>query len=79
MTDGIDLNAPVQEVIDRGSWAAGNNMVLLLQGKSDIASFGYFNSFSHFSQEPQITFTYTVGGGGPSTVASRRLLSGMGR
>lgn len=32
-----DISAVIQEVVDRGSWASGNALVILLKGKSDIS------------------------------------------
>ncbi len=80
LTDGIDLNAVVQEVIDRAGWNAGQNMVFLLAGKDDLFSYGYADAWDRTgSGGATVTFTYTVGGGGPVPSNSRRLLSGTGR
>ncbi len=80
-TDAVDLNAVIQEVIDRGGWASGQAIVMLLQGRDDVGSkLMWVRSYDiNPAQAAKITIDYTGGGGGPPTLASRRLLSGTGR
>lgn len=79
--DGLDLNAIYQEIINRGGWASGNDMAALCQGRDDLGyqKFWCVAYDASPSVSAKITFTYTIGGGGPSVLASRRLLSGTGR
>lgn len=79
--DGLDLNAIFQGIINRGGWNSGQDMAVLCQGRDDL---GYqkFWCVAHDaspSVSAKITFDYTIGGGGPPTYSSRRLLSGTGR
>lgn len=80
-TDGVDLTAVIQEVIDRGGWATGQDVVMLLQGREDVGTQNIWVRAYEGSSAlaAKITIDYTIGGGGPPTIASRRLLSGVGR
>ncbi len=81
--DGLDLNAIIQEVIDRGGWSTGNDLVMLVAGFTGVgrgsASFATRAYDGNTSQAARLTIDYTGGGGGPAVLASRRLLSGTGR
>ncbi len=79
--DFVDATLVVQEVIDRGSWASGNDLVILLQGHDDSSWF-YCECRSYdgvSSQAARLTIDFTAAGGGPAVLSSRRLLSGTGR
>lgn len=82
-TDGFDLNAIIQTVIDRGGWASGNNLVMLAAGDAGAgrgnASFAVRAYDGVTSEAARITVDFTASGGGPAVLASRRLLSGTGR
>lgn len=82
-TDGLDLNAIIQEIIDRGGWSSGNDLVMLVagflgqgRGTNNFATRAYDGNTS---EAAKITIDFTGGGGGPAVLASRRLLSGTGR
>ncbi len=78
--DGVDATAVVQEVIDRGGWSSGNNMVILLEGREEAWFYCECRTFDFGSATAaRLTIDYTAGGGGPAVLASRRLLSGTGR
>ncbi len=78
--DGVDANAVIQEVIDRGGWSSGNNMVILLEGREEAWYYCEARAYDgNTAQAAKLTIDYTVGGGGPAVLASRRLLSGTGR
>lgn len=81
LTDGVDMNAIIQEVIDRAGWNPGQDMVILIAGRSDVGTaLSWSRSFNGSpANAPELTITYTVGGDGPPVLASRRLLSGVGR
>ncbi len=83
-TDLLDMNAIIQEVIDRGSWSSGNAIVMLAEGNTDGGRRGEetFNVRAYDgvpSEAARITIDFTGGGGGPAVLASRRLMSGTGR
>ncbi len=82
--DGLDMNAIIQEIIDRGGWSSGNDLVLLAAGTDKgggrgPATFAVRAYDGNTSQAARLTIDFTGGGGGPAVLASRRLLSGTGR
>lgn len=79
-TDGVDLSGVFQDIIDRGGWASGQAIVLLVAGKNEALQVFVGRAYDGGSSEAgRLTVTYTIGGGGPPTLAARRLLSGTGR
>lgn len=80
LDDGLDLNDVIQEVIDRGGWSANQAIVILMEAHDDIIVYGWTKAYDGDpSNAAELTITFTVGGGGPPTISSRRLLSGVGR
>ena len=80
LDDGIDLNAVIQEVVDRGGWSANQAIVILMEAHDNFSNYSWFKAYiGDPSNAPELTITFTVGGGGPPTISSRRLMSGHGR
>jgi hypothetical protein len=68
----------VQEVIDRGGWASGNNLVVIYRGKSDINQSCICRSYNGNSAEaPKLDIDYTAPAGG-TTRRRDLLLLGVG-
>lgn len=79
-TDGVDLNAVIQEVIDRAGWVSGSDLVMLVAGVDTSSKLCWARAHNVFaSSAARITIDFTVGGGPPPGLAARRLLSGTGR
>ena len=59
-----DFKAVVQEVVDRGSWASGNDMMILMDGKADtnllFRSFSYENATADAAK---LHIEFTAAGG----------------
>ena len=62
--DTADFKASLQEVIDRGGWASGQDVVVIFvgAGAGDNRCEGW--AFDHGSNFPQLRVTYTAAGGG---------------
>ena len=82
-SDGIDLNSVVQEIIDRGGWVSGSDLVMLVAGFTGVGRGGATFSARAYdgtpSESARITIDFTAAGGPPPALSSRRLLSGTGR
>ena len=84
-SDGLDMNAIIQEIIDQGApWVDGNDLVMLVAGTSSGGRrgdkiFAVRSYDGNTAQAARLTIDYTGGGGGPAVLASRRRLSGTGR
>ena len=59
-----DITGPVQDVVDRGGWAAGNAIVVLLTPNSDVNKALYLRSYDNGSVEPELNITYTPAASG---------------
>lgn len=73
------LVAPIQEVINRAGWAAGNGLALLIQGSATATRDLNFRMFEHAdgaagAARLHIDYTNPVASGGPA----RLLLTGVG-
>ena len=56
----VDIASVLQEIIDRGGWASGQDIVILFIGKSDIVSPFQFAAGDHADQSgPRLNATYT--------------------
>lgn len=73
--DSADVRALLQEVVDRGSYVAGNEFVVLVRGKSALNKTFRFLNADHPSVpfEAQIDIDYTNPAGGSIVVLRRRM------
>jgi hypothetical protein len=72
--DTADFSAVLQEVIDRGGWASGQDVVVLILGSTTQTVQGEAYSWDSSSNFPQLRITYTTGHAG-TLVNSTRLKS----
>lgn len=63
-----DVTAEVQEIVNRGGWASGNNLSLFALTYESTYRVTYIEDYSAAgTDEPTLSITYTGGGGGPTT------------
>lgn len=63
-----DFAAVIQEIIDRGGWASGNDIVIVLKGRStDPLRFETYDAAT--GNLPTLDITYTAPGGGSGAAA----------
>jgi len=65
-TSYIDVQAIVQEIVNRGSWASGNDMRFALLGRNIGYAVTTWKDYAHstFSNDAQLEINYTAAGGG---------------
>ena len=74
-----DLSAVIQEVIDRGGWASGNAITILLDARSTANDFRFRPYEYNSANAAKLTITYTPPAGGASSkTAAVRLTSKVG-
>lgn len=61
----VDITTAAQEVIDRGGWASGNAMNVILDCLASVSLRYRQYDYSDGSSAAKLTFTYTAGGGIP--------------
>jgi hypothetical protein len=65
-----DISSVIQEIVNRGGWASGNALSLLISVGSGSAS-GNINLYDQSpSDGAELAVTYTAGGGGPQSNAA---------
>ncbi len=78
--DSPDLKTIIQEIVDRGSWASGNALTLILWEDGDATTYRYqFDTWDATgTNEPKLTINYTVASGFVPYPHPRGLRAGMG-
>lgn len=66
----IDVTTVVQELINRGGWAAGNSIVILVDTDTTTSQGEWQDYDSSGGTAPVLDIVYTAGGGSPQTVTA---------
>lgn len=64
----IDVTSVVQELINRGGWAAGNSIVILVDTDTTCSQGEWQDYDSSGGTAPVLDIVYTAGGGSPQTI-----------
>lgn len=73
-----DITSAVQEVVNRAGWAAGNEIVVIVESHADTTTGEWqdYYAFDHASgQEPQLFLNWSAGGGA-QTINANHLAAG---
>jgi hypothetical protein len=63
---GYEIKTVIQEIVDRGSWASGNDLCIIAKGESDADYSGWCTSYEgNSAQAAKLHVEYTAGAAGP--------------
>lgn len=74
----IDVTTVVQELVNRGGWAAGNSIVILVDTNSTTSQNEWQDYYGTGANVPVLEIVYTAGGGAASIAIPRRFRSFSG-
>jgi len=69
----IDVTSVVQELVNRGGWAAGNSIVILVDTDTTTSQGEWQDYDSTGGTAPVLDIVYTAGGGSPQTITAEGL------
>ena len=56
--DSPELKTILQEIVDRGSWASGNAVMIIMEGKSDVIKAFEIEAYLQAGEQPILEVTY---------------------